>query len=51
MKIRLLLAGLVLLPVLMFWYLVVHQDEGILALVRSDVALKVCLRMKPSCDA
>ena len=39
MKIRLLLAGLVLLPMLVFWYLVVHQDDEILALVRSDVAI------------
>ncbi len=36
-KVWKILAALVLLPILVMWYLVVHQNDEILALIRNDV--------------
>ena len=36
-KVWKILAALVILPILVFWFMVVHQNDEILALVRNDV--------------
>jgi hypothetical protein len=36
-KVWKILAALVILPILVLWFMVVHQDDEILALIRSDV--------------
>lgn len=32
------LAALLILPILVLWYMVVHQNDEVLALIRSEVA-------------